>query len=246
MSVVLSNPTVARALGLSVGERLWFWESVVMFEYLGDEPVGLSPAAQAIFDSAREDLAAIAADTDAGPNCHSADWIKRERERKGASPLPSSPLNNLLLPISSSGKERERENPILENSTSSCANPRKNRSSHDKNRELRQKAVAYLNQMTGRHFSDSTGEVVRLVNGRAAEGHGIEDFKAVIDDRVREWGDDPRMREYLRPSTLFRASRFPEYLAIAREGEHGGKPDDASRWAAYGSVSATYGEADRG
>jgi uncharacterized phage protein (TIGR02220 family) len=232
MAVVIGDDLVTGAFGLSVGERLWLWESVARFEELGEEPVGLSPAAQGLFDSARGGLRRSACDVDL-----------KESERKEVSPLPSSPLNNPLLPIPTSRKERERKNPRKNiRGSSSGKTPGK----RDPNRELRQQAVAYLNQATGRGFSDSTAETVRMVNARAAEGHGIDDFMAVIDNRVREWGDDPRMREYLRPSTLFRASRFPEYLAIAREEEHGGEPDDASRWAAYGSVIATYGEADRG
>ena len=227
----MGDTLVTAAFGLSVGERRWLWEAVARVEQFGEEPSGLSPAAQAVFDSAMGGLRRFACDGDL-----------KESERKEVSPLPSSPLNNPLLPILPSRKERERKNP---RKNIRGSRNRKTPGSRDTNRELRQQAVAYLNQRTGRRFSDSTAETVRMVNARAAEGHGIEDFKAVIDDRVREWGDDPRMAQYLRPSTLFRASRFPEYLAIAKEDGHGGKGGSDARWAAYGAAIATYGGSDR-
>ena len=34
----------------------------------------------------------------------------------------------------------------------------------------------------------------------------------VIDNKVAVWGNDPKMAEYLRPSTLFAASHFEEYM----------------------------------
>jgi hypothetical protein len=37
-------------------------------------------------------------------------------------------------------------------------------------------------------------------------------MRAVIDDRVKAWGRDEKMAEYLRPATLFAAANFANYL----------------------------------
>ena len=40
----------------------------------------------------------------------------------------------------------------------------------------------------------------------------MEQFKAVVDNKVPIWINDPKMNEYLRPSTLFSKKHFDEYL----------------------------------
>jgi hypothetical protein len=44
----------------------------------------------------------------------------------------------------------------------------------------------------------------------------------VIDNQVSAWKDDAKMNEYLRPATLFAASKFEGYL----NRKNGGKRDD--------------------
>jgi uncharacterized phage protein (TIGR02220 family) len=47
-------------------------------------------------------------------------------------------------------------------------------------------------------------------------GHNkFEDYVSVIEDRAREWQPDRRMRQHLRPSTLF-GKKFHEYLQLTR------------------------------
>lgn len=70
--------------------------------------------------------------------------------------------------------------------------------------------IRYLNEKAGTHYRDSK-ETVRLINARTKEGFTVDDFKKVIDKKVKEWkGSDRAM--YLRPSTLFAPSHFEEYL----------------------------------
>ena len=76
--------------------------------------------------------------------------------------------------------------------------------------------LGYLNQKTGRSYSTDTAAHMRLINGRINDGHGLEDFVAVIDSKVAEWGKDAKMSKYLRPSTLFLPGRFDEYLQAAK------------------------------
>lgn len=71
--------------------------------------------------------------------------------------------------------------------------------------------VSFLNEKTGKHFKECK-ETERLINGRISEGYTVEDFKKVIDKKVKEWKNDSKMSAYLRPSTLFAPSHFDEYL----------------------------------
>ncbi|MFD2118156.1 conserved phage C-terminal domain-containing protein [Paenibacillus yanchengensis] len=82
--------------------------------------------------------------------------------------------------------------------------------------------VQYLNEKAGKKFSPETSETIKRINARFAEGFTVEDFKVVIDNKVRDWLHDPRMRNYLRPATLFSPSKFEGYL---NEGGTSGEGD---------------------
>lgn len=70
--------------------------------------------------------------------------------------------------------------------------------------------IAYLNQKTNSNykFVDSN---INLVKTRLKDGYTLDDFKTVIDKKCSEWGNSD-MAKYLRPSTLFNASKFESYL----------------------------------
>jgi uncharacterized phage protein (TIGR02220 family) len=72
--------------------------------------------------------------------------------------------------------------------------------------------LKYLNEKTGKNFGIENKETQRLILGRIHEGRTFDDFKKVIDIKVKKWGSDPKMVDYLRPSTLFRPSNFEAYL----------------------------------
>lgn len=75
-----------------------------------------------------------------------------------------------------------------------------------------------LNQLTGRRYTLSD-ETKALIRGRMSGGATVEDFKKVHRTMCGRWLDDAKMRDYLRPSTLYRAGHFDEYLALAPERE---------------------------
>ncbi|MGS0842976.1 conserved phage C-terminal domain-containing protein [Streptococcus dysgalactiae] len=70
--------------------------------------------------------------------------------------------------------------------------------------------IAYLNQKTNSNykFVDSN---INLVKARLNNGYSLDDFKVVVDKKCGEWGNS-EMAKYLRPSTLFNASKFENYL----------------------------------
>lgn len=53
---------------------------------------------------------------------------------------------------------------------------------------------------------------MKMIRARLREGFTEEDFFKVIDNRRGYWMHDPRMREFLRPATLFCPKHFESYL----------------------------------
>ena len=51
-----------------------------------------------------------------------------------------------------------------------------------------------------------------ILDPRLKDGYTVEDCKAVIDNMILAWGSDDKMRQYIRPSTLFRPSHIDSYL----------------------------------
>lgn len=70
--------------------------------------------------------------------------------------------------------------------------------------------VSYLNSVTGKTYKPSTKTIQALIKARINDGFNLEDFKYVIDVKNQEWGEDPKMSKFVRPSTLF-GTKFSEY-----------------------------------
>lgn len=78
--------------------------------------------------------------------------------------------------------------------------------------------IDYLNSRAGTNYRHQSKQTRKLIHARFADGFTLEDFKRVIDNKVADWGRDPRMCKYLRPETLFCASKFEGYLNERRSG----------------------------
>jgi uncharacterized phage protein (TIGR02220 family) len=78
--------------------------------------------------------------------------------------------------------------------------------------------IAYLNAKLKTAYRPTTKTTVRHLHARIEEGYGLAELKAVIDYKVKQWGNDPQMREYLRPATLF-GTKFESYLQAAQQEE---------------------------
>nr|DAT67394.1 MAG TPA: replisome organizer protein [Caudoviricetes sp.] len=74
-----------------------------------------------------------------------------------------------------------------------------------------QEVVEYLNQKTGKNFKHTSKVTQRHIRARLAEGFTVSDFKQVIDKKCNDWLRDQKMKEYLRPETLF-GTKFESYL----------------------------------
>jgi uncharacterized phage protein (TIGR02220 family) len=71
--------------------------------------------------------------------------------------------------------------------------------------------VTYLNEKAHKSFRHNIATTQKRICARFSEGFRLEDFKKVIDNKVADWKDDPKMNEYLRPETLF-GTKFESYL----------------------------------
>ena len=76
------------------------------------------------------------------------------------------------------------------------------------------KVVRKLNDTLGTDYQ--IDDVSPYVSVLYKSGYNkFEDYVSVIEDRAREWQPDRRMRQHLRPSTLF-GKKFHEYLQLTR------------------------------
>jgi uncharacterized phage protein (TIGR02220 family) len=108
------------------------------------------------------------------------------------------PVKDLLKGKGKEGKGKEEEGDIVVTDI-------------DPSLPTPENVIAYLNEKAGKHFKQVNGNVA-IVLARIKERYTIDDFKRVIDHKVAKWGKDPKMREYLRPETLFAPKHFESYL----------------------------------
>lgn len=90
------------------------------------------------------------------------------------------------------------------------SNPVKAESSKELKKSARE-ILAYLNRATGKKFQDVDSNLEPII-ARLKEGASPENIKSVVAERVQVWGADEKMHEFLRPDTLFRRTKFWNYL----------------------------------
>ncbi len=59
---------------------------------------------------------------------------------------------------------------------------------------------------------------LRPIDARLRSGVTEDQCRRVIDCKVRDWRDDPKMAKFLRPETLFNATKFEGYLGEVTSG----------------------------
>lgn len=115
-------------------------------------------------------------------------------------------------------------------------------------KELIEDIVAYFNEKAKAKYKATSESTRRLIKARLNEGFTLEDFKTVIDKKVDEWKNDPKMRAFIRPETLF-GTKFESYLnqqTPKKKGEvsfHGGSFDTDDFFQA--AVNRTYENFER-
>nr|WP_263431509.1 conserved phage C-terminal domain-containing protein [Leuconostoc gelidum] len=71
--------------------------------------------------------------------------------------------------------------------------------------------VDYLNQKANTKYRSSGSKTKLLIKARVNDGFYLDDFKKVIDTKTSQWLNDPKMKKFLRPETLF-GTKFEGYL----------------------------------
>lgn len=74
-----------------------------------------------------------------------------------------------------------------------------------------------LNSVLGSAYRTG-GKTAELIRARINEGFRVEDFKKVHRIKNAEWGNDPKMKVFLRPITLY-SNKFENYLNQKGEGQ---------------------------
>jgi len=68
-----------------------------------------------------------------------------------------------------------------------------------------------LNLVLKTNYKATTQKTKELIKARLNEGFTIEDFKVVHRKMLKAWGNDNKMRQFLRPQTLY-SNKFESYL----------------------------------
>lgn len=71
--------------------------------------------------------------------------------------------------------------------------------------------LEYLNRNTGKAYRPVASNL-KLIQARLKSGVTPLQMREVIYAKCSQWGKDERMMEYLRPATLFNATKFEQYL----------------------------------
>lgn len=154
-----------------------------------------------------------------------------------------SDLNNnkTLIPkgITSNNKNNNRNiveeastsHSSTENSSTSLEDFRKKYTTNDSNnkihspeeREMVRDVIAFLNKTANKNFRDNTPATESAIIARLRDGWSVDDMKKVIEHRWELWKNTD-MEQYMRPSTLFRPSKFEDYMnALGTKRSRGGR-----------------------
>ena len=104
--------------------------------------------------------------------------------------------------------ENEKEN---DNDNEDSYHESYHESSDDITEAIVDKCISYLNSVSGSAFKAKTESNRRFIRARIKEDYSFDDFKRVIDNQWIKWKDTD-MAEYMRPETLFNATKFQSYI----------------------------------
>ncbi len=143
-----------------------------------------------------------------------------KNQRNVSEKIKETNLKNLKKPVTETTTETTTENIyIVENSFSTKDPPDTNKkpkkNENNGNDEINKKAkmvLKYLNERANRNFR----KVNKHITARLRE-YDLIDLIDVIDWKVAEWGEDEKMKKYIRPETLFSAEHFDTYLDEANQ-----------------------------
>jgi uncharacterized phage protein (TIGR02220 family) len=75
-----------------------------------------------------------------------------------------------------------------------------------------QALLAYLNEKASADFRENPGDLQEIAGRLHESGGDVAAVKIMIDRQCAQWKADPKMANYLRPSTLFEPVKFHQYF----------------------------------
>jgi phage replication O-like protein O len=99
--------------------------------------------------------------------------------------------------------------PVLKQQSASVKTTTTKDTSKNNTKDICVAVLNYLNEKAGKKFSPTVANL-RFIDGRLKEGFTEQDCLSVIDAKVKEWAHTD-MGKYLRPETLFNATKFSQY-----------------------------------
>ena len=81
-------------------------------------------------------------------------------------------------------------------------------------KEICKRVITKLNELNDTKYSPTSDGNIKFIKGRLQDGYTEEDLMLVVDKMSYLWNQpsEKDMRQYLRPSTLFRPTNFENYL----------------------------------
>ena len=79
-----------------------------------------------------------------------------------------------------------------------------------KKKHTAKEVLEYLNKKTNKKFKPTDANLDLIL--KLLKLYSQDDLRSVVDIKTEEWMDDEKMSKYLRPSTLFNANKFDDYL----------------------------------
>jgi len=77
--------------------------------------------------------------------------------------------------------------------------------------------LSFLNKKSDKNFK-TTESNLKFIKARLVD-YSTEELKRMIDYKVKEWKDDKKMNKYLRPETLFNATKCASYIEESKTKE---------------------------
>ena len=187
---ILIQPSFYEAMKvLPDSDRLLLYDTICEYSLNGVEPTSLPPIANSLFILMKPNI-------DSSNNRYSASV---ENGKKGGAPKGNQ----------NARKKQPKNNQSIQPT-----------GKQDFDFELDCKgmcsaAIELLNNLSGGSFRATTQSTQNLIAARMKEGYSWADIETVIRHKCAVWGENEKMRQYLRPETLF-GSKFEAYLSDAR------------------------------
>ncbi|WP_340615184.1 conserved phage C-terminal domain-containing protein [Xenorhabdus thailandensis] len=112
---------------------------------------------------------------------------------------------------------------------------------HDPARQV----LVYFNQVTDSNYRDGK-TTMGYIRARLSDGYTVDDLKLITDYLTTKWREDGKMRDYLRPKTLFGPENCTEYFDKACKWDKAGRPACVNgRWLKAGETAITIDTVER-